>query len=65
MKKLLILLMIAFMSFSAMAKEDSAEEAFHQWELSLVRINFVASVGIEIAWITSVTLQPQVEFIWK
>ena len=65
MKKILIICMIAFMSFSAFAQEESAEEVFQQWELSLVRINFAASIGVEIPWLANSTLQPQIEFIWK
>ncbi len=65
MKKLFILLMVAMMSFGAFAQEETAAEAYHAWELSLVRISFVADVGVQIPWIANASLQPQFEFIWR
>ena len=50
---------------SAFSQKETAEQAFHQWELSLVRISFVADVGVQIPWIANASLQPQIEFIWR
>lgn len=65
MKKVFIILGLALMSSVALAQEVTAEEAYHNWELSLVRVSFTADAGVEIPWIANATLQPQIEFIWR
>ncbi len=45
--------------------EASYDEEEPTWEINLIRLNFIASLGFNVPWVAGFTLRPNVELIWN